>query len=115
MPRRARSVRTLPSSMVSSWFRPELGSSSRSSDGAVARARASSVNRASPVGSRSPGSSATWDSPTWRSRMSASVPELAPVGLRFLVSAAICTFSRVDSVPKSSRRWKVRAIPRRAR
>ena len=61
------------------------------------------------------GSSATWDSPTWARMMSASARELAPVGRRRRVSAAICTFSRAVRVPKSSSRWKVRAIPSRAR
>ena len=31
------------------------------------------------------------------------------------ISAAASTFSRTDSEPKTSRRWKVRAMPRRAR
>ena len=100
-----------PSSTVSSWFNPELGSSTRSTDGPVASARPSSTRRARPVGSRSVGSSATCDNPTWARMMSASVRELAPVGRRRLVSAAIWTFSRAVRVPKSSRRWKVRAMP----
>ena len=62
------------------------------------------------------GSSATWDKPdVGEDDVGFVSRELAPVGRRRLVSAAICTFSRAVRVPKSSSRWKVRAIPSRAR
>ena len=74
MPSVARSRSTAPSAAVSSALRPELGSSSRSTLGLVARARAISTSRASPVGRASVGSSAMAVMPTrssWRAASTA--------------------------------------------
>ena len=83
----------------------------------VAMARASSTRRARPVGRESVGSSATSGVPTWaRSRSVWLDAARRPWGSRRRwVSAAIWMFSRAVRVPKSSRRWKVRAMPSRAR
>ncbi len=82
----------------------------------VAMARASSTSRARPVGRESVGSSARSRIPTWARRRSVTPAGDIPAGKRRRwVSAAIWTFSRAVRVSNSSRRWKVRAIPLRAR
>ncbi len=116
IPSEARLTRILPRAVVSSWLSPALGSSRRRTDGVVAMARASSTRRARPVGRESVGSSAMSSRPTWARRRSVTADGVVPVGRRRRwVSAAIWTFSRAVRVSKSSRRWKVRAMPRRAR
>ena len=83
---------------------------------AVASARASSTRRAWPVGSVSARSSARARQPTAASTLVGVGAGLAAVAAqRLRISAATSTFSRTVSEPKTSSRWKVRAMPSRAR
>ena len=102
---------------VSAADSPEEGSSSSSTRGWVASARATSTSRAVPVGS----SSARVDATAWSPRCSMMVSVMtsgcpAPVRAQRLrcSSAATRMLSRTVSDPKTSRRWKVRARPSRA-
>ncbi len=102
---------------VSAADRPEDGSSSSSTRGWVASARATSTSRAVPVGSSSARVSATSCRPRCSmivSVMTSGLP--APVRAHRLRcrSAATRMLSRTDSEPNTSRRWKVRARPSRA-
>ena len=82
----------------------------------MARERASSSRRAWPVGSVSAARSARFVSPTRASTASACAAALErSCDQRRRISAAASTFSRTESDPKTSSRWKVRAMPRRAR
>src|SRR5438270_2256319 len=105
-----------PNASVSWVSRPEPGSSRSSRRGLAARARASSTSRARPVGMASTRSLAAPVMPT-RSRI-ASVTSLGfdpSLAQRRRISAATSTFSRAVREPNTSRRWKVRARPSRAR
>ena len=105
-----------PSSSLSVSLRPDDGSSSSSRRGRVASERASSSSRAWPVGSVSAPRAARCVSPTSARTSSALAPALERSwDQRRRISAAARTFSRTDSEPKISRRWKVRAMPSRAR
>ncbi len=102
---------------VSDADSPEEGSSSSSTRGWVASARATSTSRAVPVGSSSARVDATACSP--RCSMIVSVMTSgrpAPVRAHRLrcSSAATRMLSRTVSDPKTSRRWNVRARPSRA-
>jgi hypothetical protein len=69
-----------------------------------------------PVGSVSPGWSARPRNPTSVSTLSALAPALdRSWDQRRRISAAARTFSRTERDPNTSSRWKVRAMPRRAR
>ena len=103
-------------SAVSASLRPDDGSSSSTTRGLVASARAISTRRCVPVGRRSTRSSATDVSPMRSMSSSVSTP-----GLNFSrdqplrISAATRTLSRTLSVLNVSSRWNVRPMPRRAR
>ena len=105
-----------PSSSLSVSLNPEDGSSSRRRRGRVASDRASSSRRACPVGRVSADRPASGVSPTRARRASASAPALdRSCDQRRRISAAARTFSRTEREPKISSRWKVRAMPSRAR
>ena len=115
-PDSASSSRSSEKSAVSDSLRPDDGSSSSTTRGFVANARAISTSRCVPVDRRSTRSSATDVSPMRSISSSASTP-----GLNFSrdqplrISAATRTLSRTLSVPNVSSRWNVRPIPSRAR
>src|SRR5664280_315064 len=144
MPPLARVVRSSPSAWDSASSRPDPGSSSSRILGAMARARASSTMRARPVGMALACSAPRPPRPTPSSNRSevTTASEPGPVGVptgtppstgtpsltqgkaRLMWrhchhltddSSPTCTFSPADRVPKSSRRWKVRASPSLAR
>ena len=102
---------------VSDADSPEEGSSSSSTRGWVASARATSTSRAVPVGS----SSARVDATACRPRCSMIVSVMtsglpAPVRAHRLRCSCAATrmLSRTVSDPNTSSRWKVRARPSRA-
>src|ERR1700722_19297659 len=105
-----------PSSSLSVSLRPEDGSSSSSRRGRVGSERASSSSRACPVGSVSAPRPARCVNPTRARTSSALAPALErSCDQRRRISAAARTFSRTEREPKISSRWKVRAMPSRAR
>ena len=144
MPPLARVVSSSPRACDSASSRPEPGSSSRRIFGAMASARASSTIRARPVGMALACSAPSPPRPTpssSRSEVTTAIdpgPVGSPSGTPSTVgtpdftqgnerftwrhchhltddSRPTWTFSPADRVPNSSRRWKVRARPRRAR
>ena len=126
MPRSASDDSTSCSRSVSAADNPLAGSSSSSTCGSVHSARASSTSRDSPVGSDPAGRSARWAMPT-RSRFFSTCARTSGLSgwrsenrsrqIRFVdrPSTATWRFSKTDSPPNSSRIWKVRAMPARAR
>ena len=127
-PAPASSISSFPKSAVSLSSSPDAGSSSNSTEGRAPRARPSSTNRAWPVGSAPTETSANSDSPSRSSITctSASVGRSSPDArywravepLRSQVrriSIPARTLSATESEANTSRRWKVRPRPSRAR
>jgi hypothetical protein len=114
----ARSRSSAPNRRVSAGVRPDEGSSSSSSRGPVASARATSRSRATAVGTWSARWSAKSRMPTRRSRWSARRTRSSAPPRRMArswISMATSTFSRTVSEPKASSRWNVRPMPPRLR
>ena len=94
-----------PSSPTSSWFSPPAGSSSSSSRGPEASARASSIRFRVPNGSPAAGRYASPERPTYSSSSAAlRSPRRA--------CAPTFTLSSTESVGQSATFWNVRATPR---
>src|SRR3954454_20056757 len=113
MPERWMSRTRSIASCTSRWVRPAIASSSSSTFGSVASARAISSRLWPGVLSERAGASASLLMPTRSSTARALVSASARRGVR--KNAPIITFSSTDMPSKVCGTWKVRARPRRAR